>query len=66
MYSYPYIYDYYVPEEFFVENPTLSGVVKKKHVTSEPWMNTQSFTTDGGQEFISYFKYKKFGRGMKP
>ncbi|ELU06802.1 hypothetical protein CAPTEDRAFT_171507 [Capitella teleta] len=60
-YTYPFIYDYSLPDVFTKDNPNLSDVLKKHaHVTKAPYKNLVSFQSLAGQEFTSFAKNSAF------
>lgn len=63
-YTYPKIYDSKLPSAFEEENPQMAAALKGKHVTSSPWNNTVTLTTDSGIRCISFAKYSDFGKDL--
>ena len=63
MYNYPQIYDFYLPSSFEKENKNLAAAVEKKHIEQSPWNKLANLSSMGGQEFLSFAKYTKFGKG---
>ncbi|KAL3870311.1 hypothetical protein ACJMK2_038387 [Sinanodonta woodiana] len=66
-YNYPQIYDKYFPRSLAAKFPQMAAVAmasSQKHPTREPWYRQTRLISLGGQEFISFAKFSKFGKDL--
>jgi hypothetical protein len=63
-FTYPFVYDFFLPDEFLSENPDLSDVLQKKDaITKEPYKSLENISSLAGVEFTSFAKNSAFDAG---